>query len=49
MLLHKEITSEIINVFYKVYNTLGYGFLEKIYENARKSAQPARIRVPLIL
>ena len=33
MLLHKEITSEIINAFYKVYNTLGYGFLEKVYEN----------------
>ena len=34
MLLHKEITSEIINAFYTVYNTLGYGFLEKVYENA---------------
>jgi len=34
MLLHKEITSKIINAFYKVYNTLGYGFLEKVYENA---------------
>ncbi len=34
MLLHKEITSEIISAFYTVYNTLGYGFLEKVYENA---------------
>ncbi len=33
-LLHEEITSEIIRAFYKVYNTLGYGFLEKVYENA---------------
>lgn len=33
-LLHSEITSEIIKAFYKVYNTLGYGFLEKVYENA---------------
>jgi GxxExxY protein len=33
-MLHEEITSEIINSFYKVYNTLGYGFLEKVYENA---------------
>ena len=33
-LLHSEITGEIIKAFYKVYNTLGYGFLEKIYENA---------------
>jgi hypothetical protein len=33
-LLHKEITEKIIKCYYKVYNTLGYGFLEKIYENA---------------
>ncbi|MBW2002728.1 MAG: GxxExxY protein [Deltaproteobacteria bacterium] len=25
---------KIINVFYRVYNKLGYGFLEKVYENA---------------
>ena len=31
---HKELTERIIKIFYKVYNTLGYGFLEKIYENA---------------
>ena len=34
--LHKEITSKIIQAFYKVYNTLGYGFLEKVYENAMR-------------
>ncbi len=34
--LHKELTAEIINRFYKVYNTLGYGFLEKVYEKALK-------------
>ncbi len=33
-MLHKEKTSEILQAFYKVYNTLGYGFLEKVYENA---------------
>jgi len=33
-LLHKEITEQILKAFYKVYNTLGYGFLEKVYENA---------------
>lgn len=33
-LLHKNLTEQIINCFYKVYNTLGYGFLEKVYENA---------------
>ena len=32
--LHQELTSKIIHCFYKVYNTLGYGFLEKVYENA---------------
>jgi GxxExxY protein len=33
-MLHEEITSDIINAFYHVYNTLGYGFLVKVYENA---------------
>ena len=33
-MLHQEITSKIIAAFYTVYNTLGYGFLEKVYENA---------------
>lgn len=32
--LHQELTSKIISCFYKVYNTLGFGFLEKVYENA---------------
>jgi GxxExxY protein len=31
---YSEITDRIINAFYHVYNTLGYGFLEKVYENA---------------
>jgi GxxExxY protein len=31
---HSDITDKIIKCFYKVYNTLGYGFLEKVYENA---------------
>jgi len=31
---HKELTEKIIQIFYRVYNTLGYGFLEKVYENA---------------
>lgn len=34
MLLHQETTDKILKCFYKVYNTLGYGFLEKVYENA---------------
>ena len=32
--LHQELTSKIISCFYKVYNILGFGFLEKVYENA---------------
>src|SRR5699024_10134600 len=32
--LHRDITETIIKSFYKVYNTLGYGFLEKVYEYA---------------
>jgi len=33
-LLQKELTEKIINAFYHVYNELGYGFLEKVYQNA---------------
>ncbi len=32
--LHSDITELILKAYYKVYNTLGYGFLEKVYENA---------------
>lgn len=31
---HSDLTRVIISAFYKVYNRLGYGFLEKVYENA---------------
>ncbi|NHZ85061.1 MAG: GxxExxY protein [Planctomycetia bacterium] len=34
MLKHKEITEKIISAFYAVYNELGRGFIESIYENA---------------
>jgi GxxExxY protein len=33
-ILEKELTSKIIKAFYNVYNTLGFGFLEKVYERA---------------
>ena len=33
-LLHKNITDIILKSYYKVFNNLGYGFLEKVYENA---------------
>ena len=49
---HKELTEKIIKIYYKVYNTLGYGFLEKIYENAmmiefRKAVMPAVSQSPI--
>jgi len=31
---HADLTEQIIVGFYRVYNTLGYGFLEKVYVNA---------------
>lgn len=33
-MIHQELSSEVIKCFYRVYNKLGYGFLEKVYENA---------------
>ena len=33
---HSDLTSEIIKCFYTVYNKLGYGFFEKVYENSLK-------------
>jgi GxxExxY protein len=32
--LYQDITEKLIQAFYKVYNTLGYGFLEKVYQNS---------------
>lgn len=32
--LFSEVTDAVICCFYSVYNTLGKGFLEKVYENA---------------
>ncbi|MET0945280.1 MAG: GxxExxY protein [Flavobacterium sp.] len=33
-LLHQELTNAIIKTFYEVYNELGYGFLERVYQNS---------------
>jgi GxxExxY protein len=30
----QEITDKILKIYYKVYNELGYGFLEKVYHNS---------------
>jgi GxxExxY protein len=34
MLLHAGTTNLILKAYFNVYNALGYGFLEKVYENA---------------
>lgn len=49
---YKNLTERIIKVFYKVYNNLGYGFLEKVYENAmmlelKKSGISALAQFPI--
>lgn len=33
-LLHKDLTDQILKAFYDVYNEMGYGFLEKVYQNS---------------
>ena len=52
MLLHNEISEKILKAFYNVYNSLGYGFLEKVYENAmmielRKLGMNVQRKVPI--
>jgi len=45
-LKHAEITEKIIGVFYEVYNELGEGFLESVYQNAMSLAlEQAGLRV----
>ena len=34
LIKHEQLTEQIIQAFYTVYHTLGYGFLEKVYENS---------------
>jgi GxxExxY protein len=51
-MINQEKTSVILNCYYKVYNTLGFGFLEKVYENAlilemTKSGLKCRRQVPI--
>lgn len=33
-ILHRELTQSVLKHFYDVYNELGYGFLERVYQNA---------------
>ena len=51
-LLHADLTERILKAFYHVYNTLGYGFLERVNENAliislRKLGLKAEPQVPV--
>lgn len=51
-LKHSELTDKVIQAFYEVYNSLGYGFLEKVYENAlmielKKMGIPAVAQSPI--
>lgn len=32
--MHQDTTAIILHSYFRVYNTLGFGFLEKVYENA---------------
>ncbi len=34
--IEKDVSSRIIDCFFIVYNNLGFGYLEKVYENAMK-------------
>ena len=48
----KAFTETIIRIYYRVYNKLGYGFLEKVYESAmmiefRKEGIPALSQSPI--
>lgn len=33
-ILHRDLSQSILKHFYEVYNELGYGFLERVYQNA---------------
>lgn len=49
---HSELTKEIIGIFYDVCNELGYGFTERVYENAmvislKKKAFSVKQQVPV--
>ena len=51
-IIYKDLSYKIVGLAMQVYNTLGYGFLEKVYENAlmvllRKKGLKAEQQVPL--
>jgi len=51
-MMHKELTEKIIGCAYRVYNTMGYGFLEPVYEKClvielRKAGLRAESQQPM--
>lgn len=51
---HSDISEKIIKAYYTVYNKMGYGFLEKVYENAmiielRKQGLKAERQEPIVV
>jgi GxxExxY protein len=49
---YSELTEQIIGIFYEVYNELGFGFLEKVYEEAmaialKEHGLPVQQQVPI--
>ncbi len=51
-MLEGELSNKIIKAYYNVYNILGFGFLEKVYENAlivelKKLGLHGRRQVPI--
>ena len=53
-LAEQELTERIIGIFFSVYNELGYGFLESVYENAmcialREAALEVARQVPFVV
>lgn len=41
-LAHESLTQEIIGAAFEVHNTLGYGFLERVYQKAMQAELAAR-------
>jgi len=37
---HEQLTGKIIEIFYEVYNELGHGFLESVYDAWDQSSMP---------
>ncbi len=53
-MIQEELSKQVIGAFYKVYNTLGYGFLEKVYERSmcielRKSGFKVESQKPVVV